>query len=75
MIKKQYDPTHTLSYGYWVCPHCKSSFYGGGPALHERGCTEKGYSGCVYHYGPNEKTDRAFPAVTEAEKQEAQNAN
>ena len=69
--KKRYAPTHELSYGYWYCPTCQAEFYGGGPALHNTGCTEQGYEPCIYCYGPNENTRWIGAVVTEAEKQEA----
>lgn len=53
-IKREYDAAHTLSYGYYTCA-CGADFYGGGPAMHARGCEHAGtYNGCTYHYGPNE---------------------
>jgi len=49
-----YDSLVDVSYGLWVCPTCKSEFYGGGPAIHERECTETGYGGCEFHFGPGQ---------------------
>lgn len=51
-----YDPSHELSYGYWICKVCKSQFYGGGPAIHEKECTvrEDGYEHCIYVFGPKQ---------------------
>ncbi len=51
-----YDPSHTISYGYWTCPTCKTSFYGGGETMHMKDCTnrEQGYNACVYSFGPKE---------------------
>lgn len=40
------------SYGMWMCRSCKNEFYGGGPALHKRGCRESGYDSCTFVYGP-----------------------
>lgn len=71
-MQKAYDPAHTLTYGYWTCPTCESSFYGGGVALHNNGCTEEGYSACVYHFGPEENTRWLGAVVTEEEKLAAQ---
>lgn len=51
-MKLVYDPIHaTISYGFYVCLECKSSFYGGGRALHYKGCSKEGYSECEYHFG------------------------
>jgi len=52
----QYDPTETLSYEHYVCPVCKSDFFGGGPALHERDCSakEQGYDACIVIFGPKQ---------------------
>jgi hypothetical protein len=51
-MKLIYDPTEaTVSYGFYVCPECKSSFYGGGRALHNDGCSQSGYSNCHLHFG------------------------
>ncbi len=47
-----FDAGHTLSYGYYRCKACSHTFYGGGDALHERGCTTPGYENCVYVLGP-----------------------
>jgi hypothetical protein len=71
----KYDAAHPLTYGYWVCEKCKSNFYGGGPARHNTGCTETGYSACAYHFGPNEKTNWIGAVITEEQKtKEAANA-
>lgn len=64
----RYDPTHMLTYGYWKCEMCSSSFYGGGPALHNRGCAETGYKSCAYVIGPNENTGWIGAQVTEEQK-------
>jgi hypothetical protein len=51
-MKLIYDPTKaTVSYGFYVCPECQSSFYGGGQALHNSGCSQIGYSNCHLHFG------------------------
>ncbi len=48
-----YDPTLGLrDFGYWS-HECGAEFYGGGDALHNRGCPVKDYSGCTYHFGPS----------------------
>ena len=54
MSKFEYDPNHELSYGYFRCPSCGSTFYAGGPALHNTGCNEasSGYASCLYVVGP-----------------------
>lgn len=49
-IEFVYDSTHTLSYGYYRCPECKVSMYGGGPIEHRNGCTGR----FRYHFGPKE---------------------
>jgi predicted nucleic acid-binding Zn-ribbon protein len=46
------DESVTTSYGFFECPACGSRFYGGGQALHNRGCPESGYENCIYHVGP-----------------------
>ena len=58
--KAVYDEDSTMSYGFWTCPECGSSFYAGGGAIHCEGCSLRsdepfgGYRGCVYHFGPKE---------------------
>ena len=48
-----YEPELTEDSSYWS--HDCGSFYGGGEdALHEAGCSAKGYVGCTYHFGPAE---------------------
>lgn len=37
-MKLRFDMIHTLSYGFWECPDCDASFYGGGPPLHRKEC-------------------------------------
>ncbi|PIS01280.1 MAG: hypothetical protein COT84_03170 [Chlamydiae bacterium CG10_big_fil_rev_8_21_14_0_10_35_9] len=37
-----YEESHTLSYGYWICSACKSSFFAGGQPLHKQGCSLEG---------------------------------
>jgi hypothetical protein len=58
-ISVRFDPDHPISYGYFSCPVCHAEFYGGGKAMHEQECTEKGYEGCVYVFGPSESLDFA----------------
>lgn len=37
-----YSPEDSdLSYGYFHCPECKSSFFGGGEALHRGSCSKR----------------------------------
>ena len=49
-----YDEAITISYGLWKCPACGASFYGGGKAMHEKGCSRTGYDGLEYHFGPKQ---------------------
>lgn len=57
-IRFKYDPTHALTYGYYVCDECASRFYGGGPPIHKVTCSwhdkQSGYTPTVYHIGPKE---------------------
>lgn len=48
----EYDEKHTLSYGYWRCTKCNNAFFGGGEALHQPVCIERGYERCNYVIGP-----------------------
>ena len=50
----KYDPANKLGYGLFTCPDCGSEFYGGGPAMHDEGCSVKGYDGLTYSFGPKE---------------------
>jgi len=52
--KLVYDETVDTSSGLWVCPKCGSKFYGGGKAIHNRGCPSDGYDGCEKHFGPSQ---------------------
>lgn len=52
--KPVYDESVEVSYGLWICPTCKSEFYGGGPAIHNSNCTEAGYEKCEFHFGPKQ---------------------
>lgn len=51
----EFNPDAKVSYGSWKCPECKNQFYGGGPALHARGCSKTGYDGLIYLYTATEK--------------------
>jgi len=51
-MKTIQDDRVTTTYGFFECPECKSTFYGGGPALHEKRCNETGYENYIYHVGP-----------------------
>lgn len=53
----RYDKDIHTSYGIWDCPTCGSSFFGGGEALHNKGCTTLGYEACTYRVGPEEIQD------------------
>jgi len=49
-----FDPEVTVGYGLWVCPECKSKFYGGGRPMHNEGCSkdaEPMYAGLEFHFG------------------------
>lgn len=52
MITLKYDSESNLSYGYWHCPQCKATFFGGGPALHERDCPDapNKYKNLIYRF-------------------------
>jgi hypothetical protein len=55
MVKLVYDPKGTtVSYGFFVCPDCKASFYGGGRTMHSDGCPRLpntlDYSGLELHF-------------------------
>ena len=59
MVKQiEYSADETMSYGSWRCPSCGSRFYGGGKAIHNDGCTQTGYGGCVQIVG-----DKAIAAI------------
>lgn len=47
------DESVTTFYGFFECPVCHSTFYGGGEALHKHGCTESNYDNCILHVGQN----------------------
>lgn len=56
--KLVYDPERaTVSYGFYVCPECEASFYGGGKALHKAGCSNNDYASCEYHFGDAQVKD------------------
>ena len=38
----------------WECPECGNKFYGGGRAMHKKGCSKPDYSGPIYHYSRKE---------------------
>lgn len=52
MKQLEFDAKHGLSYGYYRCQGCGSTFYAGGKALHKRECSTLGYDNCVYVIGP-----------------------
>lgn len=57
-MKLVYDPENaTMSYGFYVCLACESEFYGGGHALHYKGCSETGYENCEYHFGDKQVSE------------------
>jgi hypothetical protein len=51
-----YDPEErsTEEYGFWECPECQNTFFGGGTALHKKSCSRKGYDSLIYHFGAEE---------------------
>lgn len=65
----RYDPDGTVSYGYYRCQDCGSSFFGGGPALHNKGCARDSYEGLEYYLGDKaigcilDGTDRINPVT------------
>lgn len=69
MIKLKYDPKEDLSYGLFHCPECDSSFYGGGNALHRKGCSQTDYANCEYIIGP-----KVVQKVKEHAKERGENA-
>jgi len=52
-VTVEFDQEATYSVGHWKCPTCNSQFYGGGPALHDKGCSEDGYENCILVLGPS----------------------
>jgi predicted nucleic acid-binding Zn-ribbon protein len=50
--------------GYWECPECGSEFFGGGSAIHRKGCSKNGYEGLTYLYSQKEE-DRWHEEVLE----------
>ena len=48
--KLVYDPEVKVSHGLWVCPECDAEFYGGGKAMHNKGCSIPGYVGLEFHF-------------------------
>jgi hypothetical protein len=53
-MKLEYDPARKTSYGMYKCPECGLSFQGGGPAVHNAGCSISGYEGVIYRFGPEQ---------------------
>jgi len=53
MPKLEFDPNYELSYGMWRCPECKSEFFPGLTALHNRDCSQSDLSGCILVIGPH----------------------
>lgn len=51
-LRLVYDESVRVSYGLWVCRTCGSEFYGGGGAMHNKGCASesKGYTDCEFHF-------------------------
>lgn len=51
-----YDPDSAIGYGRWTCATCNADFYGGGRALHERGCAvaKDEYESCDYNFSLKE---------------------
>ena len=58
----QYNPENkTQTHGTYFCPECKSDFYGGGEAIHNKECTGyKSYEKCIYIFGDKESWKLAF---------------
>jgi len=52
-MKLEFDPSHKLSYCSYRCPECGIEFYGGGEAIHRKGCSQTDYANCVCVIGPN----------------------
>lgn len=59
-----FNATIEISYGYYECPECGSTFYGGGRSIHRPGCTRTDYVGTTYHYSKDEY-DRWLEEVRE----------
>jgi hypothetical protein len=47
-----WDEQYLVDYPVYRCPECKSGFFGGGKALHKKGCSIQGYAGCEQVVGP-----------------------
>lgn len=69
-MELEYDPEHDLNYGMYRCKVCKSKFFGGGRAMHERSCTSQNYRDCVLIFGPKhiDEVKRVAAAVNDDEK-------
>ena len=59
MVKYEQCSDPCLRDGFWECPVCKNTFYGGGTALHTSDCPRDhaafGYDGLTYWYTQAEK--------------------
>lgn len=53
-IEFRLDQDSAGNYGYWNCPECDSTFFGGGDAIHGIDCPRSGYGGLIYYYTPAE---------------------
>jgi hypothetical protein len=55
-MRKELDPEHELTYGYFHCEKCGSSWYPGGGAMHKSLCTVYEFDPefVVFRFGPQE---------------------
>lgn len=57
------DDDSIPSYGMYRCRSCESEFYGGGPALHNKGCKTPGYDNVVFVCGPKSLRNNSSSAL------------
>lgn len=49
-----YNNNHELTYGYWICKVCTSSFFGNGKPLHDKSCLIKDKTPAIFTYQNSE---------------------
>jgi hypothetical protein len=61
MTQQQQTERPAPTTGYWRCTTCGATFFGGGQAIHNRGCADgrKGYEACVYVKGEKKGKEKA----------------
>ncbi len=52
MIKILFQKDYENYYPQYECQECRHKFFGGGDAVHRKGCTTPGYSNCTKTIGP-----------------------